>query len=81
MSDFIHAPADRIAKRLAGPLEVFGHRDRIARLYNQLDPDQQALAIGLVESLPRLVHQLARHGALAIPELENRAATVSRGSL
>jgi len=73
-------PADRVAKRGPAPLIPSEQRKAIAQLYNGLDPSQQAIAVELVAAFPRLVHGLARQGALATPFFDATSSAPQRRS-
>ncbi|MES1199981.1 MAG: hypothetical protein ABUS57_00845 [Pseudomonadota bacterium] len=65
-------PADRTAKRASSAIEPGLTRQRIAEIFAALEPTQHFVAVDIVSAWPRLIHQLAREGALAIPALNPR---------
>jgi hypothetical protein len=68
MSLITFPPADRKAvRRDANVIDPREQRRRIGELLADLPPDSHHIAADLAALWPRLVHQLARRGALTTP--------------
>jgi hypothetical protein len=68
MSLITFPPADRKAvRRDTNAIDLVEQRRRIGELLAELPPDAHHIAADMAALWPRLVHQLARRGALAAP--------------